>query len=237
MNIKAIKTSIFKENQDLMAFIVEFLPTTLPEKSVVVVTSKIVALSEGRTAIAETEEEREALIRSESQWAMKTKYVWLTIKDGLVMASAGIDSSNANGKIVLLPKNSFDAAETIRNFLRAQYGVKELGVLITDSRLFPLRNGVVGVALGYAGIKAIVSYKGTKDIFGREFVFERTDVADALATAAVLEMGEGAEQQPLALITEANVHFVDITDRNELVIDIKEDLYQPLFEKARDIEL
>src|SRR6185369_10169333 len=138
-------------------------------KSVVVVTSKIVALSENRTAIAGDEKMKEKLIRQESQFAVRTKYVWLTIKDGMVMASAGIDESNANGKLILLPKDSFKAADTLRKQLQKKYKVTQLGVLITDSRTMPLRSGITGVALGYAGFKGIKDYVGLPDIFGRKF--------------------------------------------------------------------
>ncbi|MEJ0001981.1 MAG: coenzyme F420-0:L-glutamate ligase [bacterium] len=172
----------------------------MPENSVLVVTSKIVALAEGRTAVFTDKAQKTALIKKESQFALETKYVWLTIKDGMVMASAGIDESNAAGKLILLPKDSFRAAESIRKDLKKIFKLKKLGVLITDSRIFPLRSGVVGVALGYAGFKGIRDYRGKKDIFGRVLKMSQTDVADSLATAAVLSMGEGREQQPLALI-------------------------------------
>lgn len=105
------------------------------------------------------------------------------------MASAGIDESNANGKLVLLPKDSFKTARFLRDKLRQKYGVRHLGVLITDSRTTPLRAGVTGVALGYAGFRGVKDYRGTPDIFGRKFKFSRTDVADSLATAAVFAIG------------------------------------------------
>lgn len=237
MHVQAIKTSIFNENQDLMAFLLEFLPKQLPEKSIVVVTSKIVALAEGRTVPFTDEAGKDAIIQAESDWALKTKYAWLTIKDGMVLASAGVDSSNANGKIILLPKDSFESADNIRTFLKEHYDIQELGVLISDSRLLPLRNGSVGIVVGYAGIQGFRDERGKKDLFGRPMRVTKIDVADSLATAAVLQMGEGIEQQPLALITGANVHFVDKVNRHELDIDIKEDLYRPLFEQAGNIEI
>jgi F420-0:gamma-glutamyl ligase len=149
MNVRAIRTRVFKENEDLQAFIYKHIPK-LKEGSLLVVTSKIVALAEGRTADVS---EKEQIIKAESEFALKTELVWLTIRDGMVMASAGIDESNADGKLILLPKDSFAAAERLRKALKRHYKVRKLGVLITDSRLFPLRAGVVGVALGYAGFK------------------------------------------------------------------------------------
>ncbi|HBV01309.1 MAG TPA: hypothetical protein DEF00_02875 [Candidatus Taylorbacteria bacterium] len=230
MIIRPIKTRVFQEGDDLFAFITDYFKK-LPEKPVVVITSKIVALAERRTAIAENAQMKEKLIRAESELAIPTKYVWLTIKDGMVMASAGIDESNANGKLILLPKDSFKTARFLRNKLRQKYGVRHLGVLITDSRTIPLRAGVTGVAVGYAGFRGIKDYRGMPDIFGRKFKFSRTDIADSLATAAVLVMGEGNERQPLAIVERAPVEFCDKINRAELRIDIQEDMYRPLFSK------
>lgn len=230
MIVKPIKTRIFQEDEDLFSFIVHYVKK-LPERCVVVVTSKIVALSEKRTAVVVDNKTKEKLIRAESELTVPTKYVWLTIKDGMVMASAGIDESNANGKLILLPKDSFKTAGLLRKKLRQKYGVRHLGVLITDSRTMPLRAGVTGVALGYAGFRGIKDYRGAPDIFGRKFKFSRTDVADGLAAAAVLVMGEGKEQQPLALIEKTTAEFCDKIYRRELHIDIKDDMYRPLIAK------
>lgn len=234
MKIQPIKTRVFKENEDLLKFILKYIKK-LPEKSIIVITSKIVALGEGRTVVCKNKREKVKLIKQESDFAIKTKYVWLTIKDGMVMASSGVDESNADGKIILLPKDSFHSANLIRKELKKMFNVKELGVLITDSRLFPLRAGIVGVALGYAGFKGIRNYIGKKDIFGRKLKMSKTDIADSLATSAVLCMGEGREQQPLALIFNAPVEFVNNINKKELIINPREDIYQPLFEKIKKI--
>ena len=236
MLIKAFKTRIFKEGEDLFDFIRAHVKY-IPEKSVLVVTSKIVALSESRTREIKNSRTKEAVIKSESDWVLHTKYVWLTIKDGLVMASAGVDESNANGKLILLPKDSFRTASEILKKVKKFYKVKKVGVIITDSRLFPLRAGIVGVALGYAGIKGIRDYRGKPDIFGRKLKISQVDVADSLSTSAVLVMGESNERQPLAIIEKAPVEFTSKINRRELLIDIKEDIYRPLFEKARNIKL
>jgi len=228
MIVDPIRTRIFREGENLLGFITEQV-TKLSEQSVLVVTSKIAALAEGRTAAVKSEAAKARLIRAESELAILTKYVWLTVKDGMVMPSAGIDESNADGKLILLPKDSFETAELLRAKLRHHYQIKKLGVILTDSRTIPLRAGVSGVALGYAGFSGVRDYRNTPDIFGRKFHFSRTDVADSLATAAVLVMGEGAEQQPLAMITGAPIEFRDKIDREELRIDIQDDMYRPLF--------
>jgi len=229
MKITPIKTRIFRENESLLSFIFEYVKK-LPEKSVLVITSKIVALSEGRTVEYKNEKQKAKIIKQESDFAMKTRLVWLSIKDGMVVANAGIDESNARGKLILLPKDSFESAELLRKKIAQKFNLKNFGVLITDSRLMPLRAGVVGVATGYAGFSGIRNYIGKKDIFGRVLKMSKTDIADSLATSAVLCMGEGKEQQPLAMITNVPVVFTKKIDRKELLIDPREDLYLPLFE-------
>ncbi|MFA6253581.1 MAG: coenzyme F420-0:L-glutamate ligase [Patescibacteria group bacterium] len=231
MKITAIKTRVFKESEDLINFIIAYVHR-LPENSILLVTSKIVALAEGRTAVAKDAKSKEKLIRSESELALPTKYCWLTIKDGQIMASAGIDESNGNGKLILLPKDSFRSARLIRKKLLSKFRLKNLGIIITDSRTMPLRAGVMGMAVGYAGIKGVRDYRGRPDIFGRKLHFSRTDVVDSMATAAVLVMGEGAERCPLVVINDAPVEFCQRLQKNELYIDIKDDMYRPLFEKV-----
>lgn len=76
-------------------------------------------------------------------------------------------------------------AQSLRALLIKKYGLKKLGVLITDSRTTPLRLGITGVTLGYSGFNGLRSYIGRPDIFGRTFKMSRTNVADSLATAAV----------------------------------------------------
>lgn len=231
MNITAITTDQLKPHNDLLYFIKHHIPRRIVrERTIIVVTSKIVALSEGRWLARTNRAIKARAIRAESQWQMKTKYCMLTIKDGTVMGAAGVDESNAFGGLVLLPRDSYATAHTLRNMLQKHFGVAELGVVITDSRLLPLRAGVVAVALGYAGFKGIREYRGMPDLHGRIMQLSRTDVADSIATAAVLEMGEGNECRPLAIVRDARVEFTDQKiDRNELYIDPREDVYAPLW--------
>ncbi len=236
MIIRPLTTRVFKEGEDLFAFIVSYIPK-LKNKSVIVITSKIVALSEKRTSTNTGRRAKIRLIKSESQWAMRTKWTWLTIKDNAVMSAAGIDESNANGKLILLPKDSFKAAAVLRQKLKRFYKVNQLGILITDSRLLPLRAGVVGIALGYAGFKGVRDDRGTKDIFGRKLKLTRVDIADAVATAAVLTMGEAAEKRPLAIVEDSPAVFTETVKKNELIMDFRDDVFAPLFKKVQHIKL
>src|SRR3990167_8462220 len=207
MKTQPIKTRIFKEGENLTDFIVAHIPK-LRNGAVVAVTSKIVALAEGREVKIKNRKEKEHLTRSESEWQLKVlPQWWLTVRDGTVVVNAGLDDSNADGKTILLPEDSFDTASWLRRKLRAHYKIKNLGIIITDSRTSALREGVTGVALGYAGFKGVKDYRNDTDIFGRKFKVTQTNIADSLATAATVVMGEGGERQPLAILTDAPVQF------------------------------
>jgi len=230
MKITSVKTSLFHEGDDLFEFITAHIPR-FAEKSILVITSKIVALSQGRV-VDPREISFDDLIKKESEWAIPTKYCYLTLKEGMIAPNAGIDKSNAAGKWILWPKDSYGVANDLRQRLRRHYKIKKLGVLITDSRVLPLRKGITGVALGYAGFKGLRNYVGKGDLFGRKLKMSRTNVADSLAVAAVLLMGEADEQTPLAMIEEAPAEFTAAKiKRNALKINPAVDLYRPLFER------
>lgn len=227
MIVRPIKTRIFKEGEDLAAFILEHLKR-VPERSVLAVTSKIVALAEGRTAPRGGKRRKEKIIKEESEWAFRAKHVWLTMKDGMLMANAGVDESNARGALVLLPKDSYKAAASLRRRLQKELKVKKFGILITDSRTLPLRVGVIGIALGYAGFRGVKDYRGAPDLFGRRFRFSRGNTADGLAAAAVLAMGEGRERTPLALVADAGIKFSNAAPGKEIIIPGADDMYRPI---------
>ena len=233
MLIQANKTSIFRENEELLPFVLKYLkkiPKKNLENSVLAVTSKIVALSERRTRELKNKKDKIKLIKKESDFILNKNFLF-TLKDGMVMAFAGIDESNGDGKLILLPKDSFKSAAILRKKLIQKYNLKNLGVLITDSGFIPLRSGAVGMAIGYAGFQGVKNYIGKKDIFGRVLKMSKTNIADSLAASAVLSMGEGSERQPLAIITNVPVVFTEKMNKKEMKINIKKDIYAPLFNK------
>jgi len=238
MLVKPVHTTIFKTGDSLEDFIFRFVPK-LKEKSILVVTSKIVALSQGRVIAGKiSEKEKEKWIKKESESYIKTKWCYLTFMNGHWCANAGIDESNAETSgLILWPKDPFGVAEYLRKKLQKRYSVNKLGVVITDSRIFPLRAGVSGVAIGYTGFKGLRNYIGKKDLFGRRLKMTKTNIADSLATAAVLVMGEGNEQTPLAAIEDVDIVFTSSkTKDNELRINPKDDLYGPIFGLIRKIK-
>jgi F420-0:gamma-glutamyl ligase len=142
MIVTPIQTHIFSEGDNLFSFITRYF-RHIPETSIIVITSKIVALSEKRTISRERATKKE-LVTQESTFAIPTKYVDLTITQGVLIASAGIDESNAeNDKFILLPKDSYRTARLLHTKLQKKYQVKNLGVIITDSVTLPLRAGSI----------------------------------------------------------------------------------------------
>lgn len=223
MKVTPIKTGkITIKNTSLFFILDQYLPP-LKEKSVVVVTSKIVSICEGRVQKKVGDEKKDALAIQEAEWYLPRNEnqhnVMITINQGTIIASAGIDESNGNGYFVLWPKNSQKTANDIRGYLINKYHLKQLGVIITDSRLTPLRRGVTGVSLAHSGFRCLNDYVGKPDIFGRLMKVEKANIADSLATAAVVVMGEGNEQQPLAIIEDLD--FVHFQNHNPTVSELK----------------
>lgn len=231
MQLTPVTTAVFKEKENLTAFIGRHIPA-LPERAVLAVTSKLVALWRGRVTAYESKAQKEALIVQESQSALKTPLAWLTIKAGMIMTNAGLDESNADGKLILLPEDLYACAQELRAALCAQYGVRELGVLITDSMILPLRAGVIGAAVAYSGFKGVKDLRGRPDIFGKPLETTLVDAADSLAAAAALTMGEADECRPLCVITNAPVIFTPQTDPDEIKYPPENDLYTPLLQAA-----
>lgn len=205
------------------------------------VTSKIVSICEGRV-VKVGKVDKKKLIEQEADCYLppgKNKYnITLTIKRNLLIPTAGIDESNGDGYYVLWPKNPQKTANEIREYLKNNYSLRHIGVIITDSKTTPLRRGTTGIAIAHSGFSALNNYIGKPDIFGRLLYVTKANIVDALATTAVLIMGEGNEQTPLAIIED--VPFVKFQDRNpakselrELQVPIKDDLYASLLKGVK----
>ncbi len=231
MQVTAVHTDVFKEKADLAAFILHFI-AHVEENTVLAVSSKVIALWKGCSVPYESAAQKEALIKQHSKAALKTPLAWLTIKDGMVMTNAGIDESNANGKLIFLP-DCYACAEELCTALKRQWHVQNLGVVITDSMILPLRAGVIAAAVGYSGFKGVKDLRGKPDIFGKALKTTLVNVADSLATAAALVMGEANEQCPLCVIQQAPVVFTDNTERDEIKYPETDDLYTPLLQAVK----
>ncbi len=237
MLVQAIKTRKFLPPKDDLWDLLSAIKT-LKENSIVAVTAKVVSIGEGR-CISSLKTTKDELAMKEADKYIPRElspggHILHTIRNNMLVASSGVDESNGAHFFVLWPKDPQESAKKIWDFLRKKFEIQNLGVIITDSRLIPLRRGVVGIAIGFYGFKPLRDYRGKKDIFGRVFEMETSDIPDSLASAAVLEMGEGAEQQPIAVIT--GVAYIEFSSNNlseDLNISEKEDMFYPLLSSVK----
>ncbi len=192
---------------------------TLADDDVVVVTQKIVSKAEGRLVDLSTIEPSALATSWASQWGRDARQVELVLREsaaivrmapggliisrtrhGFVCANAGVDVSNVGGGNVaaLLPEDPDASALRIRESLRELAGVTP-AVIISDSFGRPWRNGIVNVAIGSAGIEAILDLRGAPDTAGREMQATVIAVADQLASAADLAGGK-VDGRPVVVI-------------------------------------
>lgn len=240
MIVTPIKTERVKPGKSSLIEFLDHSITGMSEGSILVITSKIVALSEGRF-LPKTEMISEAIIASEADYYLPKEFspygVPLTIRDNTFVARAGIDASNTDGAYSLLPSESYAVAKTVRLHMTERFKVNKIGIIISDSHSLPLRRGVTGVAIGWSGFKAIKGYEHATDIFGHHFT-THSNVVDALATSAVLNMGEGNEQTPLALITD--IPFVEFNAASPTTEELtyfkpklEDDLFAPIINYSK----
>ena len=216
---------MIKAGDDLAALIAEGLSRgslSPRDKDVVVIAQKVVSKAEGRAVDLATvtpsaravEIAREVqkdprlveLILSESVRVVRSRPNVLIVEHrlGFVMANAGIDQSNVAAPdgpqvALLLPVDPDGSAAALRERFSAQFGVAP-AVVITDSFGRAWRRGTAGVAIGAAGLPALLDLRGNPDLFGRALQVSISGFADEIAAAASLVMGQGNEAQPVVLI-------------------------------------
>ena len=189
---------------------------------VVVIAQKIISKSEGRTILLSTitpSAEAEELgaqigkdprivqaILGEAVRVVRARPGLMIVehKLGFVMANAGVDQSNVDGRdgqarVLLLPEDPDGSAQAIRTQLTARYGVS-IGIIINDSFGRAWRRGTAGIAIGVAGLPGLVDLRGSPDLFGRILEVSIIGYADEIAAAASLLMGQADEGQPVVLV-------------------------------------
>jgi dihydrofolate synthase / folylpolyglutamate synthase len=245
MKVTSIKTDIVHVGDDFYAFLDKFSPQDL-ENKVLVVTSKILSLCEGSVVkpsgkFNKPSDEVHEIAKKVVDYYTEphsSKYnVMLTIVHSTLLMNGGVDSSNSDGHYVLLPKDPYKWAKDIWGYLRKKHNLQNFGVIVSDSKSFPLKWGRVGTALGYCGFKAISDKVGETDLFGRKIEMTYVGVAEGIAIAAVLEMGEVDESQPLCLVENiSQIEFVDHPPTKEelglLHTEIEDDVYAPMLLKG-----
>lgn len=170
------------------------------------------------------------LILSESRRVVRAEPGVLIVEHrlGLVMANAGVDQSNvvAEGEPValLLPRDPDGSAEHLRAGFHARTG-RRVAVLINDSFGRPWRIGTVGVAIGSAGLPALLDQRGMQDLFGRTLRVTMVAIADEVAAAASLLMGQAAESRPVVVLRGLTIAGA-ATPASALVRPSEQDLFR-----------
>lgn len=243
MIVKPIKTRLLNPPRDNLFEAIAKSLLSLSEKSIVVITSKAVSIGEGQCIPASYYQNKDELTIREADFYLPRRFTpgrWCmhTIKNNLFIPSAGVDESNANGYYIVWPKNPAQSAKKLWHSFRKYYQVREVGIIISDSHTVPLRRGVLGVSLSHYGFVPLKDYRGTLDLFGRTLKMTQKNIADGLAAAAVLVMGEGDERTPVSVIRD--VPWIEFTSRikkskrpfSSFEVAPQEDLYTPLLSRV-----
>jgi coenzyme F420-0:L-glutamate ligase / coenzyme F420-1:gamma-L-glutamate ligase len=202
----------------------------LADGDVVVVTQKVVSKAEGRMVAVEAGDRAAlaAVIEKESVRVLRRRGDLIISETGagFVCANAGVDRSNVpDGYVTLLPLDADRSARRIRDGLRASAGV-EVGVIVSDTFGRPWRKGVTDVAIGCAGIAAVVDLRGTADALGRTLEVTEVAVADELAAAAELVMGKASGVAAAVVRGVDPSWFRTASVRAEIVRPPGEDLFR-----------
>ena len=213
---------IIKEGDDLARLICEKAEEKkvhVQDGDIVVVTHVIVSRAEGNIVDLDTIEPSEFAKNLARQYDKDPKVVEVVLREsksivrmgngniitetkhGFVCANAGVDRSNVPGdrNVVLMPANPDRSARRIRQRIKKLIG-RDVAVIVSDTNGRPLRDGQINVAIGVAGIEPIRSRIGEKDLFGYVLKVKRTAIADELASAAELVIGQADEGVPVAVI-------------------------------------
>lgn len=206
---------------------------------VVLITSKVVSIHEGRCVPIENTEKTE-LIHNEAELLYHPDPARrpLSVVHHALISSAGIDESNGDGYYTLLPEDPFASAQRIHTYLKDTFHLNEFGVIITDSHSVPFRYGALSIAIGCHGFEPIASHTGREDLFGRVMVYSKTNIPDAIAGGATLVSGECDEAYPIVIAREIpNLIFTERDVREDFFVSYEEDIFAPLFTqfKKKDV--
>jgi coenzyme F420-0:L-glutamate ligase/coenzyme F420-1:gamma-L-glutamate ligase len=218
---------------------------SLNDGDIIAIAQKVVSKSEGRIVkLRDVHPSKKAkiiaqrtsrdprlveLILRETRKIVKASPQILILKGrtGIVCINAGVDKSNVEGDdaYALLPIDPDESARRIRSEIKKLTG-KNVAVLICDTFSRPFRRAQVNFTIGMAGISPFKDYRGQKDLFGYIIKVKRAAVADEIASAAELIMGQGREAMPVVIIKNLNrVEWKEKTSSQDLLISKKEDLF------------
>jgi coenzyme F420-0:L-glutamate ligase/coenzyme F420-1:gamma-L-glutamate ligase len=170
------------------------------------------------------------IIQNESKKIISTdkNVIIVEHKLGFININAGIDRSNIlqnDDVVLLLPENPSKSAKDLQSAISANFQ-RDIALIVTDSMTRPFRSGVSNFALASANIPSLIDLKGDSDIYGNILQSTEIAIADELAAAAGLLMGQGSEKQPVIIIKGFDKKNYSTNDAFDLVVDEDEDLYR-----------
>jgi coenzyme F420-0:L-glutamate ligase len=252
VRLYGIKTPIVKTGDSMVRIVLDSLRTQklqLEENDVLVFTSKVVSCAEGRLVKLSEVKPSEKAKKLARRYGLTPEFAHLVLaeadkiyggvpkavlalKSGMLAANAGVDNKNSlEGYVVLWPEDPQNSVREIRDEIRRITG-KRVAIMIVDSGLIPLRIGTTGLALAVAGFKPIRDHRGDKDLYGKTITITRHAVADDLASAAHLMMGESRERIPVVLAKDAPLDFDDsVHGPPEMMMPPKECIFMNTFER------
>ena len=248
MHLLPIKFPFIKPKDDILKIFTDTLKRkkiVLKNGNIIVVASKILALSENRLIdlrkVRPSKKAKvlarkysmspafcEMIIQEADKIIGGTSEAILTLKDDIFIANGGVDQSNTPEKFVILwPKNCCAWADKIRKYIKQKFRVN-VGVIVRDSNCHPLRRGTFGVALAISGFEGVRDVRGKPDLYGKKMRITQENMADNLASAATLIMGETAERVPVVVIKDAPIRLSNRSSRyltKQLIVPRKECLF------------
>ena len=170
------------------------------------------------------------IIQNESKKIISTdkNVIIVEHKLGFININAGIDRSNIlqnDDVVLLLPENPSKSAKDLQSAISANFQ-RDIALIVTDSMTRPFRSGVSNFALASANTPSLIDLKGDSDIYGNILKSTEIAIADELAAAAGLLMGQGSEKQPVVIIKGFDKKNYSTNDAFDLVVDEDEDLYR-----------
>lgn len=239
MKFISVTTRAFLPPRDNIYDLLDKYLPRLVDGDIIVITSKVLAIHQGRCVKIKPAVKKDELIKKEadayiSRRRVPLRAVILTLKQHTLIPSAGIDESNGNGYYILWPRKVNSLLKEIHRYLRRKHHLKRLALIATDSHTIPLRYGVIGISIGFYGLEPLFDYRGKEDIFGKKLIMTRSNIVDALAAMSVLLMGEAKERRPIFIIRGAK--FITFTKKDtwrDLIIPQQIDLYAPLLKAFR----
>ncbi len=240
---------LVRKGHDLAQIICE--RTDILDEDIIIIASTIVGKAEGRTFspdditpgaeaieiskhIQFTPEFIQAVLDRSREYLISSPVLLVEMKNGHICINAGIDESNVEGEMLLeLPADSDASAEYIGKRIESYTG-KQISVIITDTNGRAFKRGQTGVAVGVYRIHPLKDWRGQKDMFGKELKITEEAIADEIAGAANLLMGEGSDGCPVVIIRGLSLRSKDDTSVKEMYRSDEEDLIKKSLKYLRD---